>query len=307
MDEPLADVGICVVNYGSHEMLARNLDGVDGAVHATVVVDNLSTAAERRAVEAVGASRGWVTVAMDRNVGFGAAMNVAVATAARAGCTRFLLLNPDVRIEVDQLERLAAMAGKAPRTIVSPCLLRPDGSVWFTGGHLDLGRGLPLRSADATGAQRDRWLTGACLLVDRVLWDELGGFDPSFFLYWEDIDLSHRCLEAGGRLEVATQVVAIHDVGATQGAAGKSPVYCREMCKNRLRFASIHLPRRQRLRWIVWAPRYLVMVLTLAGRRDALRHPRRAAAALQGTLTGVGLVLRSVGRGASDRQRDGRR
>jgi GT2 family glycosyltransferase len=36
------------------------------------------------------------------------------------------------------------------------------------------------------------WLTGACLAVSKQVWQATGGFDPDYFLYWEDVDYSQR-------------------------------------------------------------------------------------------------------------------
>ncbi|MBC7724663.1 MAG: glycosyltransferase family 2 protein, partial [Burkholderiaceae bacterium] len=43
------------------------------------------------------------------------------------------------------------------------------------------------------------WLSGACFLVRRSAFDSLGGFDPGFFMYFEDVDLGHRLGKAGFR------------------------------------------------------------------------------------------------------------
>jgi GT2 family glycosyltransferase len=120
-------------------------------------------------------------------------------------------------------------------------------------------------------------------------------------MYWEDVDLSHRWLRQGGDLRVVHEVSVVHDVGGTQGAGGKSPLYGRQMCKNRLRFATLHVAPAVRLRWLWHTPRYAARVVTRDGRRGALRNPRLVASAVWGSLVGVGLVLRSLVRDALTR------
>ena len=41
------------------------------------------------------------------------------------------------------------------------------------------------------------WLTGACLAVSKRVWQATGGFDPDYFLYWEDVDYSQRAKAVG--------------------------------------------------------------------------------------------------------------
>ncbi len=151
--------------------------------------------------------------------------------------------------------------------------------------------------ATSTRPHPDRWLTGACLVLHRTAWERLGGFDPSYFLYWEDVDLSQRWLRAGGRLAVRSELSAVHDVGATQRVGDttterKSPVYVEHMCRNRLRFAGAHLAPAGRLRWVLHTPTATARVLRRDGWRDVLRRPEMAFAAVRGVLTGVPLLFR---------------
>ena len=63
-------------------------------------------------------------------------------------------------------------------------------------------------------------------------------------MYWEDLEFSFRCRQLGGEL-VVPDLTAVHAVGGTQGASGKSPLYRYYNCRNRLLFARRNLSRRQ--------------------------------------------------------------
>ena len=233
---------------------------------------------------------------LEENLGFGAGMNEGVARAIAAGCDTFLLLNPDVAIDAATVSTLLDAAEEHPATILGPRLDWPDGSTWFAGGQLDRRSGLTRSRPDHEQVGSERWLTGACLLVDRATWEWVGGFDERYFLYWEDVDLTQRALGLGIGLLVVHDAVAVHHVGATQRGEGegKSPTYCRFMCRNRLLFATEHVDRWGRLRWLWHAPLYAVRVLLRHGRRAALRRPDLAVAAMRGTVEGTALVLRSL-------------
>jgi GT2 family glycosyltransferase len=128
------------------------------------------------------------------------------------------------------------------------------------------------------------------------LWERLGGFDEDYFLYWEDVDLSHRCDLLGGRLIVRADLTAVHDAGGTQDRASgraKSATYYYYNCRNRLVFAAKHLGRRDQLRWLVRTPADARRVLLRGGRRQ-LAHPGRTVwPALTGSLAGAGWLLRA--------------
>jgi GT2 family glycosyltransferase len=291
---PGVHLGIVVVNFGSSHLVAENLAGIDRSCvprSTVVVVDNWSSHAERRAITKLTERHAWELITTDANLGFGAGMNRGAAHALDRGCTHLLLLNPDVTIDADSLSRLVMFAVDHANTLVSPRLNRPDGSTWFAHGQLDRRTGLTRSQREPRGGDRDQWLSGACLLVDRATWESLGGFDERYFLYWEDIDLSQRVLDLGGDLRVLHAVSAIHSVGGTQTGGGRSARYCFYMCRNRLRFAGAHLPARDRIRWLRYAPTYTRRAV-LEGRRSVFRNPARTVSALAGTIVGAGAVVR---------------
>ena len=137
------------------------------------------------------------------------------------------------------------------------------------------------------------WVPGTCLAVHEQLWERLGGFDDAYFLYWEDVDLSHRCLVAGGSVVTRGDLEVVHSVGGTQGGA-KSAVYYRYNCRNRLLFAARHLPSPLLLRWLARTPRYTRQVLLRGGRRQFVQQPSLVLAAVSGTAAGTTLAAREL-------------
>jgi GT2 family glycosyltransferase len=61
-------------------------------------------------------------------------------------------------------------------------------------------------------------LSGCALALDRAAFEHVGGFDPRYFLYVEDVDLAVRLRAAGGRLVVVPDAVVVHEVAASTGA-----------------------------------------------------------------------------------------
>jgi N-acetylglucosaminyl-diphospho-decaprenol L-rhamnosyltransferase len=288
---PSERLGIVVVTFGAAELLETNLATIDTAALAAevVIVDNFHSAAARSAVTAIANAHGWVVLPMSGNVGFGAAANEGVQHAESLGCSAFLLLNPDARIDAESIRELWRGCEASPSTMQSPRILRPDGTVWFRGGALDERSGNIVRGAEGDPAG---WLTGACLMVHRDLWRRLGGFDPDFFMYWEDVDLSRRCVEVGGELRVRQDLTAVHEVGGTQDGGGKSSGYYYFNCRNRLLFAAKHLSGASLRRWIIATPSASVrMMLRGGGRRRLLTSPATMWAGLRGSVAGLTVAV----------------
>jgi len=296
----LPRLGIVVVSYGSSELLSTNLVATaagcpDGVV---VVVDNFSTRTERGAVTTLCEAQGWTLVAPADNLGFGGGVNLGAAAAFRGGAEAILILNPDATIDAESVDRLRSRVAADPLTLVSPVVRHPDGRVWFGGSDLHLRSGSlasTRRRATLRPGPVETWLSGACLLVSRRLWRLVGGFDERYFLYWEDVDLSHRVREAGGDLAVVEEATAVHDEGGTQQRSGaaKSDVYYYYNIRNRLLFAALRLDPATRARWALTCGPAAYEILLRGGRRQfARRGGQPLAAAARGTLAGLRLIAR---------------
>ena len=298
---PTARLGIVVVNYASSELLATNLAPLDltGLPVRVVVVDNHSGARERDAVAALASAHGWRSVLLSDNRGFGAGVNAGVEAARAAGCDSFLLLNPDAQVTREVVADLHRAVQSAPDTMISPRVVAPDGSDFFRGAQVSLVDGR-IRGHGPDGSRRlptdqaEEWVSGAALVVHDRLLRRVGGLAEDYFLYWEDLDLAHRCLRAGGSLLVRTDLVAVHDAGGTQGpqrGRAKSALYYRYNCRNRLLFAATHLSRRRLLRWMVATPSVSWEVLRRGGRRQLVTRPSLAWAAVAGSAAGLAIAM----------------
>ncbi|RKR72938.1 glycosyltransferase family 2 protein [Frondihabitans australicus] len=301
-------VTVVVVSYGSAALLRENLAPLTrSAPHlSVVVVDNRTDDAERALLVALAAGEGWATVLPDSNTGFGGGMNLGVARALDDGADRLLLLNPDATVDQASVEGLAAVVDEEALTLAAPRILRPDGSVWFAGSDLYLADGrIRSRRRRLDGAEVEEWLSGACLMLSRELWEVTGGFDEGYFLYWEDVDLSHRVRAAGGALRVVEEATAVHAQGGTQGSAGahgageaKSATYYRYNIRNRLLFAARHLDTPTLVAWRRLTPRVAWEVLLQGGRRQFVTSPGTLLVGLRAVLEGRGIAAQELRRRA---------
>lgn len=296
MSDSRPTLAVIVVNYGSHELLEQNLRPVGETEPApvVVVVDNLTSAVERRAVADQAATYGWALVEPTENLGFGAGMNAGVARGIELGADAFLLLNPDATIDPASIDVLLTRVTDEPMTLAAPVITTPDGEIWSAGVdlHLESGqmRGVARRPP---GARVMFWLSGACLMVSRTLWERLDGFAEGYFLYWEDVDLSRRVVDAGGTLAVDPGARAVHDQGGTQQTGhgrGRSATYYYYNTRNRLLYAARHLDAPDRRRWAGTVGPAAWEILMRGGRRQLLRPRGPVGAVLRGTADGLRLM-----------------
>lgn len=138
-----------------------------------------------------------------------------------------LVINPDNELESTGLRTMvAAMERDATIGILAPCLVYPDGSVRDSFRRFPsvvdvLIKRTPLRrlfpgrlrhylraDEDPRAVQDADWVVGACFLIRRDVYEKIGGLDPRFFLFFEDIDLCRRVRAAGLRVVYFPTVTA---------------------------------------------------------------------------------------------------
>jgi len=206
---------VVAVAYGDPALLDGALEELGGGYPVTIV-DNSSSAETRALAE----RRGAHYIDPERNLGFGAGVNVALRSLAERGLAQddVLLLNPDARISADEVEVMHATLHASPRrAAVGATQTEPDTGrpvrVWWPFPS-------PARAwIDALGLGRfDRargFAIGSVLLLRSEAISQIGLFDEQFFLYAEEVDWQKRARDGGWEIAVAP-VRATH-VGAGTG------------------------------------------------------------------------------------------
>ncbi|MDX6214605.1 MAG: hypothetical protein QOG99_189 [Frankiales bacterium] len=128
-----------------------------------------------------------------------------------------VLLNSDATVRPGWLADLLAPLDDATVGAVTSKLLFPDGSLQSAGGYLEpsgYGHDLDTGGGDAAEVA---YGCGAALALRMAAVREVGGMDPRYFLYYEDVDLSWRLWLAGHRVVFQPAAVVIHEHSATTG------------------------------------------------------------------------------------------
>ncbi|THG29037.1 glycosyltransferase family 2 protein [Glaciibacter flavus] len=294
---------VVIVNYGSSGLLLRNHSHTKGTSdRLVIIVDNFSSTDEQGRVVDLANLFGWFVELMPTNVGFGAGVNAGAARAVREGAQSIVVVNPDAHLRSSDIDALVDEVVADHELMVSPVIRRSDGAVWFDGIDLflDSGRMASKRRSRPPSGSRRPWLSGACFAISAHLWERVGGFDSDYFLYWEDVDLSHRVLDIGGKLSVLERASAVHDEGGTHPSRpdvhGRSSLYYYFNIRNRLVYAAKHLDDRRLTSWKWQTARVSYEIVRGGGRRQFLRPWRLVRAYLRGIKDGFSYVRSARGR-----------
>jgi N-acetylglucosaminyl-diphospho-decaprenol L-rhamnosyltransferase len=219
---------VVVVTYSPGDALTGFLTSLSSATTApydVVLADNGSTDGAPQA--AVGP--GVRLLETGGNLGYGRAAN---AGAAGASEDWLVVANPDVAWTPGSLDELLDAAARWPAAgCIGPAIRTPDGQLYPSArafpslgrgiGHALLGPFWPsnpwTRSYRAEAGKPVEgptgWLSGSCMLLRRSAFEAVGGFDPSYFMYCEDMDLCRRLGEAGFQNVYVPSAVVTHTGG----------------------------------------------------------------------------------------------
>ena len=251
-------VRVVVVTYSPGGSLAAFLSSLRTATTAAydvVLADNGST--DGSVERAVGP--GVALLRTGGNLGYGKAANLG---ASGADADWLVVANPDVTWSPGALDELLAAAERWPDAgCLGPAIRTVDDRLYPSARAFpSLGRGLghatfgwwwpsnpwtrAYRAEQGTPVEGvTGWLSGSLMLLRRAAFEQVGGFDPKYFMYCEDMDLCRRLAEAGWRNVYVPTAVITHVGGqSTQADPQRAKRMLAEHHRSLYRYLSEHYP-----------------------------------------------------------------
>lgn len=258
-----------------------------------VVVDNASSQLD---IERIRARPEVVLLQNTENLGFGRGNNVGLKWAMENCDAKYLfIINNDATVNTDTIARLEAfldnnsnIGGVVPKIVFAE---EPD-KIWYGGGEVDWKRGggkvwgfrkhVEFDRSNITS--RVNFASGCAIMFRREVLKHVGGFDPRYFMYEEDVDLSLRFAAVDRWITYIPDAIVYHKV---QGTFRKGPFYSiisprnpllhfyvRHIISNRLLTMHKHARDMNRLKFHLYFPMYWslkALQYVLSGRIDAVK------------------------------------
>ncbi|MGE5683197.1 MAG: glycosyltransferase [Bacillota bacterium] len=228
------DLSIIIVNFNVKEFLQNLLNSIQRSSPQTskeiIVIDNAS---DDGSVEIIKEKYPYVKlIANKKNLGFGAANNMGLEMAKGE---YILLINPDTIVQEDTFDKLIKFFERTPEAGLAGCkVLNSDGTLQlacrrsFPGPWTSFCKvtGLStlfpksrifakynLTYLDENQTHEVDAISGAFMMMKREVYLSVGGFDPQFFMYGEDLDLCYRIQKAGFKVYYVHETQIIHYKG----------------------------------------------------------------------------------------------
>jgi GT2 family glycosyltransferase len=158
------------------------------------------------------------------NVGFARAANQGMRAAFAQGAEFVILINNDIVMPATFLARFLALRRELQADVITPRIMnldRPD-EAWYAGGHLEYGWLFlnihePYDREDTRSTRTVDFASGCCLGISRAAVLQVGLFDESFFVYWEDTDFCIRLKQSGIKICYVNDAVIYHEGSHSTG------------------------------------------------------------------------------------------
>jgi GT2 family glycosyltransferase len=231
-EREVTEIAVAIVNYNTRECLRECLATLQvESPREMVVVDHASSDGSAEMVRAEFPQ--VVLQAKMTNPGYGAGANEAIGSCRSP---YVLLLNSDTLLQPGTLRALSMYLDQHPQAaIVGPRLVNPDGTLRpscyafpgpvnmlleSTGFFRLLARVPVLRNSHLRSSPHNRsrvvpWVMGAALAIRREAFEAVVGFDESFFMYNEEVDLCYRLRRSGWQIHFTPAATVVHVEGAS--------------------------------------------------------------------------------------------
>ena len=219
-------IGIVVINWNGLELLKKYLKVLiqNSVNHNIYLIDNNS---EDESVSYVRSNHSEVNIIkLDKNYGFAEGYNLGILKVKEEFVC---IINNDVEVTKDWLKPIVKKFNNYPDLIIQPKILDINKKTYFeyagaAGGYIDKygypycrGRIFETIEEDKNQYKDEEifWSSGACMFLSKKIFNELGGFDKSFFAHMEEIDFCWRAFNHGYKTHLVSTSKIYHLGAAT--------------------------------------------------------------------------------------------
>jgi len=285
-------VGILILNWNGYDLTKECLDSLKDLTYANyeiILLDNGSKDGSGNRLKKE--YPGVIHLSSDKNHGFAQGCNICAEEAFKRGADAIWLLNNDTVVEKDSLGELMRAATSKKDVGAAGSMIyyhKTDKMIWFFGAEISWGHSMRFVSPYGI-RERDRgefniretdYLSGCSMLIKKQAWEKVGGLDPEYFSYGEEIDWCVRAGKAGYKMLSVPSSIVWHKVSFSTGGEG-SPLSSYYIARNNMRMISRHYKGAAKL-FLYETIQYIKHLSGAAASLIMMRSPRPSLYAIKG-------------------------
>ncbi len=254
-------IAFIIIHYKDRQQTAQTLSSLitsqkDSASFTVFVVDNSQDSGNEKYFAL---SKNIIYLKSPSNLGFSEGNNYGIKEALKNNHDIIIILNSDTLVPTSFIKDINSFIDNTNFDIASPKIYfakgfeyhkqryrkeDPGKVIWYAGGKIDWNNiyashfGVDeVDHGQFADLEKTDFATGCCMIARSEVFEKVGFFDPNYFLYYEDVDLSVRAKKKGLRVVYTPTIFLWHKNAASSGSPGsKTHVYYQT--RNRLYFAS---------------------------------------------------------------------
>lgn len=221
-DSKLGRVAIVIANYNGYEVLMDCIQSIlksNYPNYGIIIIDDCSPRFEKKEIEI---DSRIICLVNKKNRGFAETTNRGMTYAIKHGYDYILLLNNDTEIDPYMISKLVSESRSEYVTVPKMFFANPHDVIWYGGGVLDRDSGKAYHvGTEKRGNQIRRravsFATGCCMLIPVKHIKNIGLLNTSYYMYYEDVDLSARFLLNHIKILYIPSALLWHKVGFSSG------------------------------------------------------------------------------------------
>jgi len=212
-----------------------------------------------------------ISIITEENLGYAYGVNVGIAAAIKSGFEMFCVMNNDTYVKQDFVTKVIRSIEENPSSLIGGKIYYAPGFeyhkarykkndlgkvFWYAGGVMDwknvfsTHRGVDIvDNGQFDTVEETEFITGCLISFDKSVWNLVGPWNESYFLYFEDADYCERSRRNGLKLLYDPNIVLWHKVSQSTGGSG-SVLHQKYQEKNRLIFGLKYAPWRTKFHLI---------------------------------------------------------
>jgi len=215
---------VCILNWNGGDTVNQCVNSIlsnDANNFRITVIDNGSTDGS---IENLGSQINIVQ--FKKNYGFSTGYNLGITQCVSEGDEYIIILNYDTTVDKNFISSITDQIIKNGSAYIYGVKILYDEDrslLWYGGGAANLSKGIishiGIRENHENYSSQSEtdYVTGCCMIIHKDNYLKLGGFDQSFFMYNEDVDLCLRAKKLGINCIYVPSAIVYHKVSHSLG------------------------------------------------------------------------------------------